>query len=167
MPEMAAAMTRRLEKVAGEITRMPKDTVEATAKVAVDRIKAQGPQFRAMKGRRLGARYRMVLLGGEPQAIVTPVPAGLWAISEAGAKPHIITGKKGKGSRRNRQRRIADGDTSGLTPIGIPGIGVRAYAHHPGRKGKPHWSSIIDRARPELTRLAQNRFSDAVKRGCS
>jgi hypothetical protein len=63
---------------------------------------------------------------------------GPWQLIEENTSPHIIRPKR----RSKSKGRGAKG------AIGIPGIGPRAYAHHPGTKGKHPWAKGVEKAEP-------------------
>lgn len=96
-----------------------------------------------MKGRKLDVGYKTHGLS----AVV--FARGPWGLTEFGARPHIISSRRGGGSRRSRGTRLsAAGPSIGRGgrvrgAINIPGIGWRLYARHPGTKGKHTWERRV------------------------
>ena len=48
--------------------------------------------------------------------------------------------------------------------IAIPGIGVRASAHHPGTKGKDTWNQGREKAEPKVKVAIAKRSDEVVRR---
>lgn len=96
------------------------------------------------------------------------------SVSGGPVKPHIITSKKGGGSRRSRGRRLHFPD-GGIGPISGRGSGVggainvlgetskdsegwRLYARHPGAPRRAYWVNGITKVVPTLGKAIHNRW---------
>jgi hypothetical protein len=121
-------------------------------------------------GTQLGAGYK---LEGNATAVLRPRPAGPWRVLEDGARPHLIVpgltrrqakaltlfsvmagqggsldgydiGALASSARGNRNNRGGRRRRKNIKPLLINGS-FRAYAKHPGTKGKRTWSRGLDR----------------------
>lgn len=128
-PSQAA---KKFRAVADEFAKSPKqianDSAFAVKKSVQTQLRIAAPKGRlnvGKKGSRVGVRYTLfptsakVFMFGPAQLI------------EFDTSPHRIPRETvGRGRRRRANKALID----------IPGIGVRAYAMHPGTKGKHPWS---------------------------
>jgi hypothetical protein len=138
-------MTLNVAEVAGRMRAVEESTakgmrvtVTAAAMKAKVAISAGAPaSLRGVgKGAKLGVRY--TLSGGEVSPSAKLKATGPWQLIEENTSPHIIRPKR----RSKSKGRGAKG------AIVIPGIGARAYAHHPGTKGKHPWAKGVEKAEP-------------------
>lgn len=141
--------------------KLPPEVVDDLAKRVRDTVAWQGAKYRltpkkypleAKVSRGRKATRINAALGAS--ASVEGTPAGFWRIVEDGSNQHFISGRyRQSGSRFGRvarQRaftRTVLGDNEAFnqgTPINIPGVGWRQYAHHPGHGsiGKP-WKTAM------------------------
>jgi hypothetical protein len=127
-------------------------------------------------GTTLSAGYKVGGSQSSPEALLTPRPAGPWRVLEDGARPHLIvpglTRRQAKAltlfsvmagqggsldgydisaiaasARGNRNNRGGSRRRKRRPPLLINGS-LRAYAKHPGTKGKDTWSKGITSGRP-------------------
>lgn len=143
-------------------------------------------------GVRLNVGYDLEGSGSTTKATVRPRPMGPWKVLQYGAKPHLIVpgltrrqakaltlfsvmagqggsldgydisglassargNRNNKASRRRRKRR---------PPLRIGG-NVRAWARHPGTKGKGTWSRAEKRGAGDATDSYRRKQSEAIAR---
>ena len=98
------------------------------------------------RGAKVGVRYD---LAGSDRVTVKATGPLHFVAHPMGA--HQIPKKRGKRARR----RYAV----------IPGVGVRAWARHPGTSGKDTWNRGAKRARPKMTKAIDQKTSKIIKRG--
>jgi hypothetical protein len=143
---LAGDLTKRVDKISTAITKGRKDILHAGGMAAkVEQLKALSAdaggdlrlsRVRSGKGAKIGARYDIHGDTGTVKAI-GPVP-----LLANPTKPHRIPKKANK-------------------LISIPGIGVRAYADHPGTPGKDSWNKGRDNAEPKV-RAAVSKVTDEI-----
>lgn len=167
-----AEVNGKMSKVAEATKNGTRTTVEGAALKVKATIAAGAPaRLRNVgkNGANLGIRYT---IRGEGSGVSASVRAtGPWPIIESDIGAHVITGKKagrGAGSRKKRAAAVNRLNLLGIggiksSPIVIPGIGVRAYAHHPGTKGQHPWAKGVARAEPIAAREMSTRMANIVK----
>lgn len=118
---------------------MPKGQVGRSALITKKSVQAFMParlRGAGKKGAKLTVRYNEGTFGDGAKALV--YVTGPAQLIERDTKSHRIP--RERGSRGRRRYAV------------IPGIGVRAYANHPGTKGKHPWQKGVDVAVPLITR---------------
>ena len=141
-----AQFSGKIQKAGANLKAAQKPAIEREALAAKKYMQtaarmAAGADMRlsGMKGRKLDVGYQ------SHGTKATVFARGPWGLTEFGAGPHIISSRRGGGSRRSRSTRLsAFGPSIGRGgrvrgAINIPGIGWRLYARHPGTKGKHTW----------------------------
>lgn len=143
-------------------------------------------------GTTLSAGYKVGGSQSSPEALLTPRPSGPWRVLEDGARPHLIvpglTRRQAKAltlfSVMAGQGGSLDGyDISGLAasargtrnnrggsrrrkrrpPLLINGS-LRAYAKHPGTKGKDTWSKGIRNGEPQAMTAVRRTQAEGLLR---
>lgn len=149
LSQMPSDLLKRINKIEKALMDARKDTLRAAAEAAkeaqqdVMRGDAGGDlilsRVRSGRGAKIGARYKLGLDGAEISA-TGPLPLLANPI-----KPHQISSKRGRS-------------------LAIPGIGVRASAHHPGTRGKDTWNRGREKAEPKVTKIVGKRTDDVVRK---
>jgi hypothetical protein len=143
MADTVAQFVAKTGRMGGELTRLEHRTVEVAAQVVKRSVQVQmvGAGVKAnrlrgvgKKGARIGVRYDI----DQKKALVRAT--GPFHLIENDTKAHRIP--KQRGARARTRYAV------------IPGVGVRAYANHPGTKGKHPWAKGVEAAMP-IQRRAQ------------
>lgn len=154
-PQQFAA---KMRYVARTVPKMERNVVERIAddvKRSVERQMRQavGPEQRmsgiGKRGARIGARYDVFSTGDEVFALVKAT--GPAHIVERDTKPHSLAPRQ-KRRKPGRKRRV----------LVIPGVGVRAYAKHPGTKGKHPWEKGVAVASRQVGKAAQREVHELL-----
>lgn len=95
------------------------------------------------RGARIGARFD--LDGDTAVAVKATGPVHFLANPMS---PHRIPRQRVRGRRR---------------VVVIPGVGVRAYANHPGTKGKDSWNRAVPEARRKVTKVMLNEYGNIIR----
>lgn len=145
---LAGDLTKRVNKIDQGIKKGRADILRAGATAAkAEQLKVLSAdsggdlrlsRVRSGKGAKIGARYD---ISGETATIKATGPVPLLANP---TKAHRIPKKAGK-------------------LIAIPGIGVRAFADHPGTRGKDSWNKGRDNAEPKVRKAIHDKTDDVVK----
>jgi hypothetical protein len=153
---LGSDLRRRVEKIERAIDTGARDIIRQAAQEAKDaqldtlRRDAGGDLRLSGVGRRgaaIGARYD---LRGQGRTTTAEVKAtGPVPLLANPTKPHRIPRQGGR-----RRRRV----------IAIPGVGVRAWANHPGTRGKDSWNKGRERAEPRVRTVIGRRTDEVVKR---
>lgn len=145
---------RRLGKIAMAVDRGRRDTLTSAAlaaKAEQERMirRDSGGDMRlsgvGRRGAKVGARYDVRGNRVEVKAI------GPLHFVAHDTKAHRMPRVRG---RRARRRYVV-----------IPGVGVRAYAMHPGTRGKDTWNRGREAAAPKVTKIMRSELANVVKRG--
>lgn len=149
---LAGDLTKRINKIDKAIEQSKRDTLRAAATAAKaaqeDQMRGDAggdlrlSRVRSGKGAKIGARYDVTVDSANIRAI-GPVPLIANPI-----KAHQIPKVGG------RRRKL----------LAIPGIGVRASAHHPGTPGKDTWNRGREKAQPKVTTIVGRRTDAAVRK---
>jgi len=153
-----AQFAHKMTKVAGNVQGVPKQILERGALILKKTVQAElavaAPKGRmnvGKKGQRIGVRYTV---GPTSARVFMFGPAHLL---ERDTKPHAIPRGRvtptGRVSKRKRKL------------LSIPGIGVRATAHHPGTKGKHPWRKGLAIAEPLVARGSADLYFGAIRKG--
>lgn len=122
-----------------------KRSVQGTLRVAAPR----GRLNVGKKGAKVGVRYDI-----EPKKATVRM-TGPAHLLESDTKAHRIPrGKVGRGRRQRVNKKV----------IVIPGVGVRAYANHPGTQGKQPWAKGLRLGLPQIDRINGKILNDTVRR---
>lgn len=113
---------------------------------------ATGGDFRlsgvGRRGAKVNVRFDNPVGKLEPAVLVRMVgPAHL---IENPTKPHRIPNPR----RRRGRRRV----------VSIPGVGVRAYANHPGTRGRKPWAKGVAVAKPKLRGIYSAAVVDTMRK---
>ena len=145
--------SQRFVKLATSVKRGRRDTLRdmgmAAKKAQVQQIRVDTGDMRlsgvGRRGARVGARF-----DSESDSRVKVFATGPLHFVAHPMSPHRIP----KQRRRGRRRYVV-----------IPGVGVRAWAQHPGTRGKDTWNRGAKKARPDVTKAAESRLANVIKRG--
>ena len=119
------------------------------------------------KGAKIGVRTRVGATHAEVKA------TGPWQFIEFRTKAHVITSKRFTGPRRGRGERVAAGQRTlraGFRGLGVSGAairtpyGPRTYVKHPGTKGQLPFKHGVDRALPQLPKIASQVYRQQISR---
>lgn len=104
-----------MEKVSSSTVRTSAIAIKTSiVEISPNRLRGVGK-----KGAKLGVRYKITNTGETNNAVVAAT--GPWQFIEGDTRAHRIPRARTRGKRR---------------VVVIPGVGIRAYADHPGTKGK-------------------------------
>jgi hypothetical protein len=115
------------------------------------------------KGVRIGARYTVGATKAEIKA------TGPWQFVEYNTKPHIITSRGLRGSRKSRASAVASGQPlrkrpgAATTRLNTP-FGPRFYVRHPGTRGQTPWEFGVTRIVPQLPEVAARVYRAQIGR---
>jgi hypothetical protein len=146
LPLVAAA---KFEKLAAGMKNLQKATLVEAAKTVQTAVRAElvavgagSGRLRGVgkKGGTIGVRYDVL---GPDRVVVRAT--GQFQLLESNTKAHRIP------KMRSRQRVVV-----------IPGIGVRAWANHPGTKGKHPWAKGVVIGVPLAGRAEQTALRDLL-----
>lgn len=135
-----AELDSKLTRLAHEYADLPNTIVPEAALVAKRAVMGLAPdRLRGVgkNGAKLSVAYN-VSHGATTQALV--FARGPWQLIEEDTRAHRIP--RERASSRGRRRYAV-----------IPGVGPRAYANHPGTKGKHPWRKGIEASRPVISRM--------------
>lgn len=157
MRDTPAEFARKMSRLATDITHTDTRVVKASAlavKTSVQvRLRAAVPSGKlnvGKKGARVSVRYD--LISDSEARVGMTGPAQL---VESDTQPHRVPRDKvGRGRRRRDNKKL----------IYIPGIGVRAYANHPGTKGKHPWKKGLAASRPLISKAAAHEYFAPIRR---
>lgn len=144
------ALARKFGQLAAELDDLPKtvvgeaslDVKKAVLRRAPARLSGVGKN-----GAKLGVRYNVGTFDGQAKSLV--YATGPFHLIERDTKKHRIPRE-----RRSKKRRL----------LSIPGIGVRAWANHPGTRGKHPWAKGVDDAMPGVKELLDNETLQILRR---
>ena len=146
-----AELRRKLERFAGDLADLDLAVVKEASQITKDSVLKFAPSRLSgvgKKGAKIGVRYNVGNFGGEAKSRV--FATGPFHLIERDTKRHRIPKERG---RRARRRVIV-----------IPGVGVRAWAMHPGTRGKHPWAKGVNAAEPKVTALLENKTRLALRR---
>lgn len=127
-----ARMTTGLKQVERRLALSAATTVKVSVTAAMAAAGVKNGRLRGVgkKGARVGVRYQPL---GEARYLVKAT--GPFQLIESNTKPHRVPRQPKTGRAKKRV-------------VVIPGVGVRAYANHPGTKGKHPWAKGVAAAVP-------------------
>lgn len=140
----------KLKQINRELNKTPYEIVEEASLHVKKQTLALAPKRLSgvgKRGARLNVRYNISRFEGISKSKVFAV--GPWQLIERDTRAHRIPRERTRG----RQRYAV-----------IPNVGVRAYANHPGTKGKHPWDRGIDAAVPKVRRLLSDEAIEALRR---
>lgn len=180
-----ADLASKFRKTGENLSNVERSAVNAGGKVAKETMIAAAAIAGAGGRRGVTVKTQETSSNGHAAALVRWGPNPGWVkIMDSGAKAHFIGPRSGKGRARGSLRKqntmrgsrramgmaVASlfGGTVGAGThgaINIPGVGPRAWAHHPGTKGK-HFVDVgnaaaIPRASKEVSKAAVVAFGKA------
>lgn len=143
----------RFRRMSTAVERGRKDTIVAASlaakKVHADTIRKDTGDSRlsgvGKRGAKVGARFDMK----RPDRAEVKATGPLHFVAHP-MSPHRIP--KARGERARKRYAV------------IPGVGVRAYANHPGTKGKNTWNKATRKAQSAATRELQRETRTIIKR---
>lgn len=176
------AFAAKCRQTAHNLAEVEGRAVAAAARTGQDLMMATANLAGAGGRRGVKVKTRSATSSGRPAVALRWGPNAGWVkIMDAGTAPHFIASRKGGSLRRQRSRRgsrratlmeIAPlfGKSSGegaRGAINIPGVGPRAYAHHPGSRGH-HFvqaanAAAAAAAKRELAKMAVAEFGKAFR----
>jgi hypothetical protein len=119
-----------------QITTQAATVVKRSVQTKLDMAAPSGRLNVGKRGQKVGVRYD---LRSDTEAVVRMTgPAHL---IERNTKAHRIPRERKTGRAKKRY-------------AVIPGVGVRAFANHPGTKGKHPWGRGVDAARGDVEKVA-------------
>lgn len=136
----AAEASRNSAKLGTEAAALA--TKRAILAVSPSRLRNVGK-----KGSKLGVRYTVSDTAEGSSALV--FATGPFQLIERNTKAHMIPRQRSKGRRR---------------VIVIPGVGVRAFAHHPGTKGQHPFEKGVAAAFPLMVRAYDSALMTELRR---
>lgn len=142
---------RKLDRVAEDLEDLPLAAVKDGSQIVKASVLRYAPARLSGVGRRgarLNARYNVGNYGGEAKSRVFAV--GPWQLVENDTRAHQVP--KQRGGRARRRYAV------------IPGVGVRAYAKHPGTRGKRPWARGVEAALPKVRNLLSTRGGALLRR---
>lgn len=146
--QFATKMARVSKDVRGADRGIVNRAALATKKAVQVRLAVAAPRGRlnvGKRGQKIGVRY--TLLPKSAKVFMT----GPAQLIERDTKPHRIP-KERKTGRAKRRYAV------------IPGVGVRAWANHPGTKGKHPWRKGLLDAQNNVQRATADHYFDTVKK---
>lgn len=145
LPQFAA----KIGALGTAVGKIPESATGKAALAAKKLIQAQAPDHLRNVGRRktvkLGVGYTVRSSGAAATALIAA--RGPWPIIEFDTPAHVIPKPRTRGAPR---------------PIVIPGVGVRAYAHHPGTHGKHPFAKGAAAARVVAPKVYQTELALAL-----
>lgn len=164
---------RKLDRLADDFEDLPLAAVKdgsQVVKTSVTRLAPARLRNAGRRGSKLGVRYNVGTYGGEAKSLV--YATGQWQLIERDTKPHRIPGLKGQKTRQNRSIRATKGrmfgpafggEKTNAKPI-VFGGNVRAYAFHPGTKGKKPWARGVAMALPKVRKVLPTKGATVMRR---
>ena len=146
-----AELRRKLDRLGDDYKDLPLSLVKESSlivKLAVTRRAPARLSGVGKRGAKLGVRYNVAGSGDDAKSLI--FATGPFHLIERNTKSHRIPKQRG---RRARQRYAV-----------IPGVGVRAYANHPGTKGQHPWEKGVDDAAPAVRKLLGTRSALVLRR---
>lgn len=137
MADTVAGFVAKTNKMVGELGRLETNTVKIAALVVKTSVLGQLQVAGVKDGRLRGVGRNGAKVGVSYTVTGTTArvrATGPFPLIESDTKAHRIPRERGK---RARKRYAV-----------IPGVGVRAFADHPGTKGKHPWKKGVAAAQP-------------------
>ena len=146
-----AELAGKFGRLANEYHDLPLSLVKESSLITKTTIKGIAParlRGAGKRGAKLDVGYTVIGAGTSAQSLV--YARGPWQLIERDTAAHRIPREKtGRGRRRYAV---------------IPGVGVRAWAQHPGTKGQHPWRKGVVAARPVVGGLFKARGNLALRR---
>ena len=145
MADSLAQFTAKTNRMVGELGRLETNTVRIAAlavktsvlgQLQVAGVKDGKLRGVGKKGAKIGVSFNLTSSSSALVKATGPFP-----LIESDTKAHRIPRERGK---RGRKRYAV-----------IPGVGVRAFADHPGTKGKHPWRKGVIAAKPGAAKANQ------------
>jgi hypothetical protein len=146
-----AELRRKLDRLGDEFADIPLSAVREGSQIIKTAVTRRAPARLSGVGKRgakIGVRYNVGNFGGEAKSLIHAT--GPFHLIERDTKAHRIPKERG---RRARKRYAV-----------IPGVGVRAWAKHPGTKGQHPWAKGLLAARPAVQRVLESKAAHALRR---
>lgn len=153
MTSTPTQFAHKMQRTADGMRRAPRQitthAAQAVKRSVQTRLAVAAPRGRlnvGKRGQKVGVRYD---LRSDTEAMVRMTgPAHL---IERDTKAHRIP--RERKTNRAKKRFVV-----------IPGVGVRAYANHPGTKGKHPWERGVEAAKPLVRTAAAKVYFDTVRK---
>ena len=146
-----AEFGQKVDRLQRGVSDLPSTQTKRVVQVAKAAYRASAPErLRGVgkRGAKLGVRDNTSRFPDGAKALIFAI--GPWQLIEGDTKAHRIPRSRGARARRR--------------VVVIPGVGVRAYANHPGTKGKHPWAKTTDKLKPALPRLYVAALGDELRR---
>jgi hypothetical protein len=146
-----AELRRKLDRLADDYDDLPLALVKDGSLVVKRAVTRRAPARLSGVGKRgakIGVRYNVGNYGGTPQSLIHAT--GPFHLIERDTKAHRIPKERGL---RARKRYAV-----------IPGVGVRAYAKHPGTQGQFPWAKGVRESLPIVRRMLESKAAHALRR---
>lgn len=133
-----AELDAKLARLARDVSDLPKTQTREATLIVERSVSALMPsRLRGVGKRGAAINVKSIVEGGGDSAAGRVWVTGPAQLIENDTKAHMIPRQRNRGRRR---------------VVVIPGVGVRASAHHPGTKGKHPWLKGVAAAIPLVER---------------
>lgn len=153
MADSLAQFVAKTQRMAGELGRLENSTVRVAALAVKTSVLAELQVAGVKDGKLRGVGKKGARIGVNFQAVGNTAlvrATGPFQLIESDTKQHRIPKQRGA---RARQRYAV-----------IPGVGVRAFANHPGTHGKHPWDKGVVAAAPAAAKAEQVALGLALRR---
>lgn len=154
MADSVTTFVRKTTRFAGDLDRLERRMAEISALTVKRSVLAQ-MQFAGVQGGKL----RGVGKRGAKVGVRYDLKANSAYVRATG--PLHLLERNTKAHRIPRQRKTTRAKKRLLV---IPGVGVRAFADHPGTRGKHPWAKGVAAARPVQERAHREALGDALRK---
>lgn len=154
MADTLAGFVAKTERMVGELGKLEAATVTVAALAVKTSVLAQLQAAGVDNGRLRGVGKK-----GAPVGVSVAV-TGHTAIVAATGKAFVLIESDTKAHRIPRER----GPRARRRYAVIPGVGVRAFANHPGTKGKHPWEKGVAAAIPLAAKAQQVALTQALEK---
>lgn len=164
---------RKLDRLAEDFEDLPLAAVKDGSQIVKSSVTRLAPgrlRNASKRGSKLGVRYNLGTYGGEAKSLV--FVTGPFHLIERDTKPHRIPALVGQKTRQNRAVRSSrgrlygpafGGEKASTRPIVFAGK-VRAFAFHPGTRGKRPWQRGVAAALPKVRNVISTRSATTLRR---
>ena len=171
MSRTVEELAQNLNSIGKHITSARNDALNAMGahakNVILDSARQVVPDLRLSGVGKGGARINVRYTRAIEHVLVKAT--GPWQFIEYDTKPHVITSKGLRGTRKSRAAAVTAGTPlrrrtkASPTRLNINGS-FRAYVKHPGTKGQHPFRDGAKRAQPELPQVAAKVYRQAITR---
>lgn len=153
--QFAAKMSRTADAMQAMPTTILRQSAMIMKLAVQSRLKVAAPSGRlnvGKNGKKVGVRYDLVSDGAMVR-MTGPAHLLEWD-TKAHRIPREHVGRSRKDGTRRRNSKV----------VNIPGVGPRAWANHPGTKGKHPWRDGVAVGIPLVEKVAGNVMSDTIRK---